>query len=149
MVQTGTENETDWHWLSLTGNDTNTDLHWHWHWLALTVPALELNFTKLVNALKWYLIDLALSNPGTDTYGRFHPGRRMTYKIVFFLVLRQNFFSVICLWNFLILCVSIDKYPGEVQSFLFLMLTCWTWLKQPRNLASKFILKFGVSLVAL
>ena len=67
--------------------------------------------------------------------GDFPQGGEWCIKLAF-LVLRQNFFSVICQWNFQFFCVSIDKYPGEVQFFLFLMLTCWTWVKQPRNFAS-------------
>ena len=40
-----------------------------------------------------------------------------------------------------------------MHNFLFLMLTCWTWLKQPRNLASKHFFEiwgvFGCNLKSL
>ena len=60
----------------------------------------------------------------------------------FLKVLWQTFFSsAICLWNFLLKKFLKEKYPREVHNILFLRFTCWTWLKQPRNLVSKHFLK--------
>ena len=68
----------------------------------------------------------------------------------FFLVLWQTFFlSNLLVKLDMFLCVNIYIYPGEVHMFLFLRLTCCTWLKQPWNLASKHFWKFGMSLVAI
>ena len=73
-----------------------------------------------------------------SAYGRLHPGQEMTsikLDLFCFAVKPLNwwffFFPVICV------CVPINT-TVQSTSILLISFTCWTGLKQPLNLASKF-----------
>ena len=83
-----------------------------------------------------------------QTYGRLHRGREMTpIELEFFSFALKplnwwiNFQTLRNLF-----CVSINT-TWRSSSFLFTCFTCWTWLKQPLNLASHYIFWNFVSLL--
>ena len=89
--------------------------------------------------------------PPAPPYGRFHRGREMTTSEMEFFCFAVKtpkgwiYFQTFC--NLLYV-----SFFTKVRSsdFKFTNFTCWTWLKQPLNLDSKyFFLKFGVSLGAV